>query len=138
MISKGAKKSTQSTTSPVLSQAVNREPCAMRLLVIETYNFMVVPLTEPKKLIFNLNIDNIRMLLQKTKGIKGASMESVTVNLPDQLASQIEEAAKQMGISPEEFIKAGIEEKLSLLDRDFHKAADHVLKKNAELYKRLA
>ena len=99
---------------------------------------MGVPLTEPKKLIFNLNIDNIRMLLQKTKGIKGASMESVTVNLPDQLASQIEEAAKQMGISPEEFIKAGIEEKLSLLDRDFHKAADHVLRKNAELYKRLA
>ena len=65
-------------------------------------------------------------------------MESVTVNLPDQLASQIEEAAKKMGISPEEFIKAGIEEKLSLLDRDFHEAADHVLRKNAELYKRLA
>jgi predicted DNA-binding protein (UPF0251 family) len=65
-------------------------------------------------------------------------MESVTVNLPDQLAIQIEEAAKKMGISPEDFIKAGIEEKLSLLDRNFHEAADHVLKKNAELYKRLA
>jgi hypothetical protein len=54
------------------------------------------------------------------------------------LASQIEEAAKKMGISPEDFIKAGIEEKLSLLDRNFHEAADHVLRKNAELYKRLA
>jgi len=65
-------------------------------------------------------------------------MESVTVNLPDRLASQIEEAAKKMGISPEDFIKAGIEEKLSLLDRTFHEAADLVLRKNAELYKRLA
>jgi hypothetical protein len=43
-----------------------------------------------------------------------------------------------MGVSPEDFIKAGIEEKLSLLDQNFHEAADHVLKKNAELYKRLA
>ena len=49
-------------------------------------------------------------------------MESVTVNLPDQLAMQIEEAAKKMGVSPEDFIKAGIEEKLSLLNRNFHEA----------------
>lgn len=51
-------------------------------------------------------------------------MESVTLNLPDKLASQINEAAKKIGISTEEFIKSGIEEKLSLLDRDFHKAVD--------------
>ena len=65
-------------------------------------------------------------------------MESVTVNLPDQLASQIEEAAKKMGISPEDFIKAGIVETLSLLYRNFLEAAEHVQTKNAELYKRLA
>ena len=65
-------------------------------------------------------------------------MESITLNLPDQLAMQIEEAAKKMGVSPEDFIKAGIEKKLSLLDQNFHEAADHVMKKNAELYKRLA
>jgi hypothetical protein len=65
-------------------------------------------------------------------------MEIVTINLPDQLATEISEAAKQLGVSPEEFIKSGIEEKLSLLDRDFHNAMDHVLEKNKELYKRLA
>ncbi|MGD9412633.1 MAG: hypothetical protein PVJ54_12270 [Desulfobacterales bacterium] len=43
-----------------------------------------------------------------------------------------------MGISLEEFLKAGIGEKISLLDRDFHEAADYILKKNAELYNQLA
>ena len=65
-------------------------------------------------------------------------MEIVTISLPDQLASEISEAAKKLGVSPEEFIKSGIEEKISLLNRDFHKAMDHVLEKNEELYKRLA
>ena len=65
-------------------------------------------------------------------------METVTLNLPEQLAAEVTEAAKKLGVSPEEFIKSGIEEKLSLLDRDFHKAVDRVLRKNKELYKRLA
>jgi hypothetical protein len=42
-----------------------------------------------------------------------------------------------MGISLAEFIKAGIEEKLSLLDRDFHEAAGYILQKNAGLYNQL-
>lgn len=64
-------------------------------------------------------------------------MESVVVNLPDQLAVKIKEAAGKIGISPEEFIKSGVEEKLLLLDSDFRNAIEHVLSKNAELYRRL-
>lgn len=65
-------------------------------------------------------------------------MESVTVNLPDQLAIKVREAENKFGISPEEFIKSGVEEKLLLLDSDFRNTIEHVLNKNAELYRRLA
>ena len=65
-------------------------------------------------------------------------MESVIVNSTDQLAIKVKEAASKIGISPEEFIKSGVEEKLLLLDSDFRNAIEHVLNKNAELYRRLA
>ena len=51
-------------------------------------------------------------------------MESVVVNLPDQLAVKVKEAAGKIGISPEEFIKSGVEEKLLLLDSDFRNAIE--------------
>ena len=65
-------------------------------------------------------------------------MELIRINLPEQLLSQLKDAASKIGMSPEYFIKSGIEEKLSRLDRDFQSAVDRVLEKNAELYKRLA
>lgn len=65
-------------------------------------------------------------------------METITIDLPDQLASKLKEASSKMGVTPEEFVKEGVEEKLSLLDQDFHTALERVLNKNAELYKRLA
>ncbi len=65
-------------------------------------------------------------------------MESLTINLPDQLAAKVKEAATRVGVSPEEFIKSGVEEKLSLLETDFQNAVAHILEKNAELYRRLA
>jgi hypothetical protein len=59
-------------------------------------------------------------------------MESVVVNLPVQLAVRVKEAAGKIGISTEEFIKSGVEEKLLLFDSDFRNAIEHVLKKNAD------
>ncbi len=65
-------------------------------------------------------------------------METITINLPDQLVSKLKEASDRIGVTPEEFVKEGVEEKLSFLDDDFNSALDRVLNKNAELYKRLA
>jgi len=65
-------------------------------------------------------------------------MESITINLPDRLASELKDAANKIGLSVEDFMKASLQEKLSLLDRDFQSSVERVLKKNAELYKRLA
>jgi len=65
-------------------------------------------------------------------------MESITINLPDRLASELKDAANKTGLSVDDFVKASLQEKLSLLDRDFQSAVERVLEKNAELYRRLA
>ncbi len=65
-------------------------------------------------------------------------MESITINLPDRLASELKDAANKIGLSVDDFVKASLQEKLSLLDRDFQSAVERVLEKNAELYRRLA
>lgn len=65
-------------------------------------------------------------------------MEQLKITLPDQMATQLKIAAKKSGVKPEEFLLASLQEKLDILDSEFSKALKYVLKKNAELYKRLA
>ncbi|HEX3232536.1 MAG TPA: CopG family transcriptional regulator [Pyrinomonadaceae bacterium] len=65
-------------------------------------------------------------------------MKTVEVELPEATASRLEDAAQKMGVSAEDFLRISVEEKLARLDETFQDAADHVLSKNAELYKRLA
>ena len=65
-------------------------------------------------------------------------MSSITITLSDDLLSKLHERATQLGITPEELVHAGIEELLTLPDEDFQRSMDYVLKKNAELYRRLA
>jgi antitoxin FitA len=51
---------------------------------------------------------------------------------------RIERAAKELGVSREALVRATLEEKLERLSEDFEEAAQYVVKKNAELYRRLA
>ncbi len=46
--------------------------------------------------------------------------------------------AQQAGVSPEELARASLEEWLARPREDFQQAAEYVLRKNAELYRRLA
>ena len=64
-------------------------------------------------------------------------MRTVKLDLPDDTAARVEEAARHQGISPEDLIRASVEEKLTR-DDEFAAAAERVLGKNAELYDRLA
>jgi hypothetical protein len=48
------------------------------------------------------------------------------------------EAAKRLGVSREALLQASVEEKLARLDEDFLSAANYVLEKSTELYRRLA
>jgi antitoxin FitA len=67
-------------------------------------------------------------------------MKIIELHLPDQTAMALQEAADKLSLSAEDLLKISIEEKLAQLNShdDFQSAAEYVLNKNSELYKRLA
>lgn len=65
-------------------------------------------------------------------------MTTITIALPDEQALKLKELAKEVGITPEDLLRAGVEEWLRGPRDDFARAADYVLRKNTELYRRLA
>lgn len=65
-------------------------------------------------------------------------MKTLTIQLPNDTAAQVDEAARKLGVSSEELVRVSVEEKLKQLRMSFEDAADHVLTKNADLYRRLA
>ena len=65
-------------------------------------------------------------------------MSSITINLTDEHLSRLKEIAARFGLTPEELARVSIEELIAQPDEKFECAASYVLKKNAELYRRLA
>lgn len=65
-------------------------------------------------------------------------MTTITIALPEEPMSQLRKLAEEAGISPEELLRASVEHWLARPKEDFAQAAAYVLKKNAELYRRLA
>jgi hypothetical protein len=66
-------------------------------------------------------------------------MQTVTVSFSEDKMAEVNQAAQKLDLTPEGLLKASVEEKLQvLMDSRFEAAAAHVLKKNAELYRRLA
>lgn len=65
-------------------------------------------------------------------------MSSITIDLSDEHLSRLREIAARLGVPPEELARVGIEELIAQPDEKFNCAADYVLKKNRELYRRLA
>lgn len=65
-------------------------------------------------------------------------MTSITIALPDDRMEQLQELAKQLKVSPEKLVLLSIDELLSKPKSEFQQAADFVLDKNDELYRRLA
>jgi predicted DNA-binding protein len=68
----------------------------------------------------------------------------VSVRLPDHLVSKIENAASSLKMTPEQYVRIAVEEKLRRLPDDlereqrFNALAEHTLDKNQEVYRRLA
>jgi predicted DNA-binding protein len=69
---------------------------------------------------------------------KGNNMTTLTIALPDEPMQRLRELATEAGVAPEELLQANIERWLTRPQEDFTQAAAYVLKKNAELYRRLA
>lgn len=65
-------------------------------------------------------------------------MTSITIDLPDSQFQKLQDLARVHGIPPEALLSASIEDWLSSPKSDFTQAAEYVLNKNAELYRRLA
>ncbi|MEH2382626.1 MAG: DNA-binding protein [Nostoc sp.] len=65
-------------------------------------------------------------------------MNTITIKIPDERLLKLQETASNLGVSIEELVLMGIEEVLNKPNASFKGAMDYVLKKNTELYKRLA
>lgn len=56
-------------------------------------------------------------------------MASITVNIPDELLQRLQELAQENHISPEDLLRASIEDWLIRPKNEFAKTASYVLKK---------
>jgi antitoxin FitA len=65
-------------------------------------------------------------------------MTSITIDIPDSQLQKLQDLAKVHGVSPEALLRASLENWLSSPKPEFSNAASYVMKKNAELYSRLA
>lgn len=65
-------------------------------------------------------------------------MTTITIELPNERIKKLQELALNLGVTMEELVRASVEDMLAQPEEQFRKAAEYVLKKNAELYKRLA
>lgn len=65
-------------------------------------------------------------------------MTTITVQIEDKKADALRKKADRFGLGPEQFIKASVEDLIGQPDADFDEAANRVLSKNQELYRRLA
>jgi hypothetical protein len=63
---------------------------------------------------------------------------TLNLELNEQQIRRLQEIASRLNVSVNDLAKAAINDLLAKPDSDFERAAAHVLKKNADLYKRLA
>jgi hypothetical protein len=63
---------------------------------------------------------------------------NVTFELTPAQAEKLRHAADRLGVQPSELARAAVTDLLAEPDDAFREAADRVLRKNAELYRRLA
>jgi hypothetical protein len=61
----------------------------------------------------------------------------LTIDLGDAEIQRLKEAAARLGVAPEELARALVADHLAKPRDDFEAAASFVLRKNAELYRRL-
>jgi len=65
-------------------------------------------------------------------------MIDITVSISDDRFARLKEVAVQLRVAPEELVAASIKDLLARPEDSFEEAVRYVLKKNTELYRRLA
>ena len=65
-------------------------------------------------------------------------MSTLTITLSEDRLAKLREIADRFNIKPEDLARVSIEELLTRPEESFQRAADYILHKNADLYRRLA
>ena len=65
-------------------------------------------------------------------------MTTVTIALSDDRLKELQQIATRFHVTPEELVRVSLEELLSRPEEEFRRALEYVLRKNTELYQRLA
>ena len=68
----------------------------------------------------------------------GGCMTTMTIPISEERIGRLQSLAQQAGLPPEEFLRRRVDSLLDQPSEEFNKAADQVIQKNAELYRRLA
>lgn len=67
-----------------------------------------------------------------------STLMKLTIDLSSAQAKRLRHEAERLGLTPEDLARAAIADLLATNDADFKAAAERVLRKNEELYRRLA
>ena len=65
-------------------------------------------------------------------------MSTIVIEMSDERFARLQELADSLRVTPENLARVSIEELLDRPDESFRQAAEYVLEKNADLYRRLA
>jgi hypothetical protein len=76
-------------------------------------------------------------LLDSASSLYSEAMK-VTFDLPPAQGEKLQQAAERLGLTPGDLARAALADLLAATDEDFRIAAERVLRKNEELYRRLA
>jgi hypothetical protein len=63
---------------------------------------------------------------------------TITIPITEERLLKLKELAKEANVAPEDLVRASLEEWLRRPKDDFARAANYVVQKNIELYRRLA
>jgi predicted transcriptional regulator len=80
----------------------------------------------------------MEVIIKNIYNIKRFLMASITVNIPDEQLQRLQQLAQKSQISLEDLLRASIEDWLTYPREEFTQASSYVIKKNADLYRRLA
>ena len=69
---------------------------------------------------------------------EGPPVTTITIPISAERLAELTTRAEQAGLAPDEFLRREVDQLLVPRTERFRQAADYVLQKNAELYRRLA
>lgn len=65
-------------------------------------------------------------------------MRTISIEVSEETAEALEQRAERLGIEVEDLLREGLVDILSRDDKEFLQAAEYVIRKNDELYRRLS